>query len=323
VSARFEPGELVDITIRGARVRDMDADYDRRYPGDLPVMLSDGRKGRIPDVAEVTVTRVAPKEWPPQPGDVWRNEHGVKLFATEPFEGQTDLRSTRGDVFEKSETALEHLGPLKLVYREGWSPEPAPAAEVETPEKLDKRAEVIAGLREMADWFEGNPGIPLDLYGWEMLLSISKRTEEAEHAELLRVAALVGEPADLTASHPGVRRKFRGGVTYRAYYIPTAKPAAKDIAGEGGEAAGSGEGPAAAPAETGAVPALTEPDELVWVATRRSGIAAHAISNVVTEAVCGRSIGSSGQRMPRSEAAKFAVPCDRCYGAAPAGAGVS
>lgn len=131
----FSVGEVVDISIRGARVVNT---YPEHHSGvqvanTLVVKYgADSTRSLAVNTLnpEVTVTRVAPKEWPPQPGDVWRNEHGVKLFATEPFEGQTDLRSTRGDVFEKPETALEHLGPLKLVYREGWSPEPAPASEV-------------------------------------------------------------------------------------------------------------------------------------------------------------------------------------------------
>lgn len=255
----LKPGELVDITIRGARVEAFNGGYTTFAPkAGAHITIETGSAG-------VDITRVAPREWPPQAGDVWVGESGDQFFARTGEDGDAEwlVPVSGGSISSYPEEILASFGPLRLAYRRGWSPEPAPAADADA-EKVDKRAEVIAGLREMADWYEANPGIPLDLYGWQMLNSLSGPNDEAARAELLRVAELVGEPANLTANHPDVKKMFRGRVAYRAYYIPTAKPADEaaneDLTGGGGEVAGPAgvSGPATAPASLPRLNAIGE-----------------------------------------------------------------
>jgi len=83
----FKPGDIVDITIEGARVRAI--------------------RG------EDTVERVAPAEWPPRPGDVWLDAGGRAWTA---LRGRMfPVTSTRG---ESADAALAIYGPLTLVHRE-------------------------------------------------------------------------------------------------------------------------------------------------------------------------------------------------------------
>ena len=273
MSARFEVGELVDITIRGARVSDrhvqdkhlwLGVDGDAFY---LPVrMLAN---------ATVTVSHAAPKEWPPQPGDVWVNAHGAVLFASGgEFQDQLWMRDATGNVFEQPATALEHMGPLKLDYRQGWSPAPEPAGPRTADEPvvvLDERAEAIAGFRELADFLEAHPDVPFDRYARRLQIHVSNqphmrgKDEPAMFDELARIAGLLGVDADLRdepdAAHPHATRAFRGGVQYQAVYVtkaykrgyqpetaagatPDTAPAAADEPIRGGD-------PAAVPAPDG------------------------------------------------------------------------
>ena len=74
----FQPGEIVDVQIKGGIV-DHSGD-----PGHLRVSLPDRWSDIIlefPLRPGVTVERVAPANWPPQPGDVWREGDGTEYFA--------------------------------------------------------------------------------------------------------------------------------------------------------------------------------------------------------------------------------------------------
>ena len=74
----FQVGELVDVTIRRARVE--------RHDGDGLALSVGGARIVIPVVlpsaapSSVTTERVAPAEWPPQPGDLWADSRGVWWF---------------------------------------------------------------------------------------------------------------------------------------------------------------------------------------------------------------------------------------------------
>lgn len=75
----------------------------------------------VVNTAGVEIERVAPANWPPQPGDVWRDRGGSPWFALVSRDGApilTDPRST--GPFPADEVAREE-GPLTLAYR----PEPA------------------------------------------------------------------------------------------------------------------------------------------------------------------------------------------------------
>lgn len=133
----FTPGEHVDITIRGARVSERHVQDKYLYlvePGDggrdfyLRLPLPDG----------VTVERVAPAEWPPRPGDVWRG-NGSLFFAVAYMPNYDDHADADGIDVEgmrvvlsrdfqdysehlgtshcRPETILRNFGPLTLEYR--------------------------------------------------------------------------------------------------------------------------------------------------------------------------------------------------------------
>lgn len=339
MKATFTAGELVDILIRGARVVAFNSGYTTFAPkAGAHITIETGSVG-------VDITRVAPREWPPQPGDVWEGTGGAQFFARTGEDGSAEwlVPISGGSISSYPDEILASYGPLRLAYRKGWSPAPAPAAE--EPEKLDERAEAIAGMREMADWLESNPDVPLDRYVFSGQLHVGNqrnvrgKDEAAMFAELARIAAAMGVEPDLRdepgASHPHATKTFRGGVKYHAVYVTEAyrrghKPAAEDLAGEGGEVAAPAGVSGAATAQTAAAepapdasgdgPAVA-PDEVVWVAAKRKGIHYHAFAGGIRTA-CGRA-AFNGHDLPRAEAAEFAKPCPRCYPHSPAGAGVA
>jgi hypothetical protein len=330
----FEPGEIVNVDFYNAR-------YVGKRDGDLGFAMADDQQVWLPSLA-IRVTRVAPKEWPPQPGDAWEDRHGSTWFAFRDRRGVVLMQSgdPTSDVKPSPETVLTNVGPLRLAYRKGWSPEAAPAVEPEPPAaQIDHRAEYVAGLREMADWLEANPAVPLDNGGQDHLSIVQRGSDDANRAELERIAALLGVEPDSTSAHPGVRRMFRGRIAYRAFYIPAPKPV-EDLTRGGEVAAADGDAGAATatPDETDAEasPRLEEvagpgsgqgkdgpaTDEPVWVAVKRKGIDYHAYPGGAYTG-CDRPT-INGLMLKRSDAVTAGQrPCPRCYPHSPAGAGVS
>lgn len=117
----FKPGEIVDITIKGARVEwanstDMNVWAVDEVDPDTGVNL--GEQITISHAAEnVTIERVAPAEWPPRPGDLWRDGEGDVWFAVEDRDGDVHFRAT-GDTYAPTDWAAKHYAPLTLVHRE-------------------------------------------------------------------------------------------------------------------------------------------------------------------------------------------------------------
>lgn len=74
-----QPGDTVDVQIRGARVVESETMWiELRYDHKQYSV------GLRPDVDAVTITRAAPPEWPPQAGDTWRTAGGVRqIFAAD------------------------------------------------------------------------------------------------------------------------------------------------------------------------------------------------------------------------------------------------
>lgn len=77
MSTQFQPGEIVDITIRGARIVEPRHNQDTS----LTVALTEVLPGvwstlRIdhPHDERITIDRVAGADWPPKPGEIWRSE---------------------------------------------------------------------------------------------------------------------------------------------------------------------------------------------------------------------------------------------------------
>ena len=89
------------------------------------------------------------------------------------------------------------------------------------PGDLLHRGKVISGLRQLADWLDAHPGVPVCPYGWD--LSIYPRGDDAARiAEVNRIAAILG--ADITdetrqGGHYIAARSF-GLITYEAVHIP-------------------------------------------------------------------------------------------------------
>jgi hypothetical protein len=84
---------------------------------------------------------------------------------------------------------------------------------------VSTREEIIAGLRELADWLDANPEVPArDV---EMRWSVSAFYSDDDDdgmAELRRLAALIGaEVVDTyNGTHFDATRRFRGDVRYEA-----------------------------------------------------------------------------------------------------------
>ena len=117
----FQPGEIVDITIKGARVKSF-----------APLAMSctvDGYRVVVyrdsPEIAyepPVIIERVAPAGWPPQPGDLWRDKHDALWFIYQrPAINALGGRTANGARWTDDATAelLDACGPLTLVRREG------------------------------------------------------------------------------------------------------------------------------------------------------------------------------------------------------------
>lgn len=86
MTPEIRPGDIVDITIKGARVKEICYHGDDNGP-DLrftyKTKFGEAHDAVWVDAPGVTVEHVAPAEWPPQPGDLWRDRHGGLWFAAD------------------------------------------------------------------------------------------------------------------------------------------------------------------------------------------------------------------------------------------------
>ncbi|MGH3379525.1 MAG: hypothetical protein ACRDP6_32800 [Actinoallomurus sp.] len=118
----LRPGELVDVTIKGVRV-------DAVHPDGTPDIIADDSDGLatvwvLPPQA--AIERVAPAEWPPQPGDLWRDRDGDLWFGLLDDNDEELLtvlspgRTSKHPAFIDSgnDTIQRDHGPLALVHRE-------------------------------------------------------------------------------------------------------------------------------------------------------------------------------------------------------------
>lgn len=85
---QFIAGEYVDITARNVKVvntfQDTPLNTTTRTVLVFKLPGEDTERDRsytVPIYGDVTVERVAPAEWPPQPGDLWRDAGGELWFA--------------------------------------------------------------------------------------------------------------------------------------------------------------------------------------------------------------------------------------------------
>lgn len=247
MSARYEVGEHVDVLIRNARVVETD-------PWGVMVERDDMDASYFV-LAAVTVTRVAPKEWPPVPGDIWEAVGGQQWFARADERNGTRLVGSDALLASEPAEAVLHDGPLRLMYRRGWSPKPEPAGPpaVERLVPEDPRAATILGLRDMVDWLEANPSVPLPYYdaGLTAYVDHDPAIDKAAAIEVLhRASEATGIDLDGNM-HLELRKTFAGRARYNAILCNWATPDEpdEDLPGGGGEEAAGLVGPVAAPSD--------------------------------------------------------------------------
>lgn len=124
----FRPGELVQVEVARGVVLPPASDKS----SDLLVDVGGGLVMAVPvDAEHVRVTRLAPVEWPPRPGDLWRDDDEGVWFAhlyqqTGPY-ARTELRliptfDSGGGRYSFPDRLLAERGPLRLVHREQVDP---------------------------------------------------------------------------------------------------------------------------------------------------------------------------------------------------------
>ena len=83
-------------------------------------------------------------------------------------------------------------------------------------------AQITDGLRQLADYLDAHPDIPLAPYGWDLLVSTHCDNDTEGRAEVDRIAAILGVPPDddtADGGHYTAARSF-GPVKYYAFHIP-------------------------------------------------------------------------------------------------------
>jgi hypothetical protein len=89
------------------------------------------------------------------------------------------------------------------------------------PDDLFARAQTIVGLRQLADYLEDHPDLPVKEYGFDLTIYPEPDTDAAGRAEVDRIADLLGvTPVDNTpmGGHYIASKAF-GRISYRAVYI--------------------------------------------------------------------------------------------------------
>jgi acetyl-CoA acetyltransferase len=123
MSEPFRNAELVTVTIAVAEVVRVETDEGERY---LCVQTTEGVQIMVPlDSKAVTVQRLAPPEWPPQVGDLWRDKHGDLWFAyIQPLTSDSApdrifMRTATGGRWSDGyDGQIADNGPWTLVHRE-------------------------------------------------------------------------------------------------------------------------------------------------------------------------------------------------------------
>jgi hypothetical protein len=91
------------------------------------------------------------------------------------------------------------------------------------PDDLFARSQTIFGLRQLADYLETHPGLPVKEYGFDLTIYPQADTDTAGRAEVDRIAGILGvTPTDNTekGGHYIASKTF-GRIAYRAVHIPS------------------------------------------------------------------------------------------------------
>lgn len=116
----FAPGEIVDVTIKGATVCDTTGSSPPNIHFTVETGLNVSWSMPLNHDA-ITVTRLAPPEWPPRQGDLWRDKHGDLWFTHTVQPLASGLRMVTADGLrwsEGHEGQLTDNSPWTLVHRE-------------------------------------------------------------------------------------------------------------------------------------------------------------------------------------------------------------
>jgi hypothetical protein len=88
------------------------------------------------------------------------------------------------------------------------------------------RGQVISGLRQLADYLDHHPAVPVHESGWDLLVFACPDTEETGRAEVDQIASVLGVQAALDAaggSHYTATKAF-GRITYHFVHISALQP---------------------------------------------------------------------------------------------------
>lgn len=152
---KYRTGEIINVTIKGARVGHQGAE------GFLNVFI-DGTPHRLMLTSGVTVERAMPEHWPPRPGDLWRDADDYLWFAQQRHDGEIRFRPSYAGDDPYAETVdlpghlLSTAAPLTLVHRESGEGDATCRHEQGTDSAGNCRlncgynteAEIIAGRRD-------------------------------------------------------------------------------------------------------------------------------------------------------------------------------
>lgn len=226
-------GESIHVRLEGVTVvRSDDRALTVRTPaGGVLTMAPEPR---------IVLFRDTPADGAPRPGDVWRDARGGLHFARPSGSNMVGLVPGGPGAFAQSwrDVHVGDRGPIALVWREGQAPAAdAGADDAEAP--VDARAARIAGLRELADWLEANPDVPLGenqftvtTWAWQILGDRPTTSDDEQREAMHRVAALIGaEPVDGRPGgpHGRVEKQFAGGVTYEVLHVLRSMPPAPPV----------------------------------------------------------------------------------------------
>ena len=92
----------------------------------------------------------------------------------------------------------------------------------DVPGDLIGRGQVTSGPRQLADYLDAHPGVPVGAFGWEVAVYPRLEGEAPGREEIDRIAALLDAPVldnTGTGGHYYVSQTF-GRITYKATHIP-------------------------------------------------------------------------------------------------------
>src|ERR1700728_1099586 len=96
------------------------------------------------------------------------------------------------------------------------------------PADLFARTQIVNGLRQLANYLDTHPDVPVNEFGWDLLSCTRETTDAAGMAEVDRIAAILGvQVRDDTpeGGHYTAAKTF-GRITYEAIHVTTRRRAA-------------------------------------------------------------------------------------------------